>query len=167
LIIAIYLGPWAKESFIFFVPLLMFCDRKWWLRLGMHLLISGLLVFGFRYWFDQTIGADFAASISRDVSHFGGIPDSLRRLFSVHGAYEVMSIGGAWNVFLLIGLFIPKVRQSFLGKMSWLWWLFLGSILFQALLSQELARMFYMSTPLLAVMIAVFFDKLAEKVSVD
>jgi len=160
LILVIYLGPWAKESFIFFVPLLMFVDKKLWLRLGIHLLISGVIVFGFRYWFDQTIGADFGASISRDVSHFGGIPDSLRRLFSVHGAYELMSIGGAWNVFLVFGLFVAKIRKALFEKMNVLWWLFLGSILFQALLSQELARMFYMAAPLLAVMVAVFFEEL-------
>lgn len=70
LVLAIYLGPWAKEAFIFFVPLLIFAERKYYIKLILHLILSGVLIFTFRYLFDHTIGAEFSESISRDLSHF-------------------------------------------------------------------------------------------------
>jgi len=158
LVLAIYLGPWAKEAFIFFVPLLIFAERKYYPKLIMHLVISGVIIFSFRYLFDQSIGADFGESLSRDVSHFDVIPMSLKRLFSFHGLYEILSIGGVWNVFILAGLFIKKFRILLKEKITVIWWLLCVLVLVQALLSFELARMFYLLTPLLAVIIALFFQ---------
>jgi len=162
-ILAIYLGPWAKEAFIFFVPLLVFTDKTKWLLWFKHLVVSGVIIFSFRYFFDQYIGADFSQSISRDVSHFKGMGASLSRLFSFHGLYEVLSIGGVWNVFIIGGLLIKEVRQVVLENVKPMWWLFLAIVLFQALLSYELARMFYLATPFLAVMVAVVFKSIFEK----
>lgn len=163
LILAIYLGPWAKEAFIFFVPLLLFIDKKYYLKLGMHLALSGIIIFSFRYLFDQSIGAEFGESISRDVSHFEVIPKSLKRLFSFHGLYEVLSIGGVWNIFLIVGLFIKDVREIFFQKISLIWGALTVLVMIQALLSYELARMFYLLTPLLAVLITIFFDSIPMK----
>lgn len=157
LVLAIYLGPWAKEAFIFFVPLLIFAERKNYPKLILHLVISGIIIFSFRYLFDQAIGADFGESLSRDVSHFDVIPMSLKRLFSFHGLYEVLSIGGIWNAFILAGLFVKEFRIKLKEKITSIWWLLGVLVLVQALLSFELARMFYLLTPLLAVVIAMFF----------
>jgi len=159
LILAIYLGPWAKEAFVFLVPLLLFTERKYYPKLLLHLLLSGLLIFSFRYIFDWYIGADMGQSLSRDISHFSEIPKSLKRLFSWHGVYEVLSIGGIWNVFLLIGIFQNKIRRMYRKHFTPLWMLLIVLVVFQALLSTELARMFYLLTPLLAWMVAVSFDR--------
>lgn len=157
-ILAIYLGPWAKEAFIFFVPLLIFVENKFYPKIVLHLVISGILIFTFRYLFDQAIGAEFGESISRDVSHFEVIPMSLRRLFSFHGLYEILSIGGVWNLFILIGLFNKKMRTVLKKSIGMIWWVLSVLVLAQALLSHELARMFYLLTPLLAVLISFQFD---------
>lgn len=162
-ILAIYLGPWAKEAFIFFVPLLIFVDRKHYPKLLIHLLLSGIIIFGFRYWFDQQIGASFSDSIGRDVSHFDGIPASLARLFSFHGLYEMFSIGGVWNLFIILGITQQKVRSYLKNKLGWIWVVLAVSVLFQALLSYELARMFYLLTPLLAVTVCLIFEKVLVK----
>ena len=160
IVLAIYLGPWAKEAFIFFVPLLIFVERKHYLKLVLHLVFSGVIIFSFRYIFDQVIGAEFGESISRDVSHLDVVPMSLRRLFSFHGLYEVLSIGGVWNVFILMGLFVKKIRIKLKENITMLWWVLCVLVLIQALLSHELARMFYLLTPLLAVVIAIIFDSI-------
>jgi len=163
LVLAIYLGPWAKEAFIFFVPLLIFVERKYYLKLIIHLIISGIIIFTFRYFFDQAIGADFGESLSRDVSHFDVIPLSLKRLFSFHGLYEVLSIAGVWNIFIAGGLLIRKYRFLLKEKLSMLWLVLGILVLVQALLSQELARMFYLMTPLVALVVALFFDFFSQK----
>ncbi len=157
MVLAIYLGPWAKEAFIFLVPLLIFANRKYYPKLALHLFLSGVIIFSFRYFFDQTIGAEFGESFSRDVSHFEVIPMSLKRLFSFHGLYEVLSIGGIWNVFIIGGLFLKKYRILLRENIGVIWWVLAALVLVQALLSFELARMFYLMTPLLAVVVALFF----------
>ncbi len=158
LVLAIYLGPWAKEAFIFLVPLLLFFEKKYYPNFLLHLILSGIIIFSFRYFFDQSIGAEFGESLARDVSHFEVIPMSLKRLFSFHGLYEVLSIGGVWNVFILIGLLVRDIRVQLKNCLSWLWGLLAVLVLGQALLSFELARMFYLLTPLLAVVISGLFD---------
>ncbi|MDF1698284.1 MAG: hypothetical protein P1U56_20715 [Saprospiraceae bacterium] len=163
LILAVYLGPWAKEAFIFFIPLLLFLEKKYYPKILLHLVISGVAIFTFRYFFDQSIGAEFGESFTRDVSHFSVIPDSLRRLFSFHGAYEVLSIGGVWNVFILVGVFLKKYRIELYKSLSKLWLLLAVLVLIQALLSFELARMLYLLTPLLAVVIAQLFDLFSQQ----
>ena len=161
LILAIYIGPWAKEAFIFFVPLLLFAEKRNYLKLLLHLFISGVLVFTFRYFFDQWIGASFDESLARDISHFEVIPMSLRRLFSFHGLYEIFSIAGIWNVIIIAGLMIRDIRKHIVAKLDSLWILLFVLILIQALLSHELARMFYLITPLIAVIISIIFQKMA------
>ena len=163
IVLAIYLGPWAMEAFIFFVPLLLFVEQKHYLKLILHLALSGIIIFAFRYFFDQAIGVEFAESIERDVSHFAMIPESLKRLFSFHGLYEVFSIGGFWNIFIVFGLLIKKVRVALSEKISLIWLVLAVLVLFQALLSFELARMFYLLTPLLAVVVSFIFDFLIVK----
>jgi hypothetical protein len=164
-ILAIYLGPWAKEAFIFFVPLLLFIDKKYYLKLGLHLLISGIIIFSFRYCFDQLIGADFGESFNRDVSHFAMIPESLKRLFSFHGLYEIFSIGGFWNLIILGGFCVKSIRSRIKENITLLWIIWSLIVLVQALLSHELARMFYLLTPLLAIVVALVFDSLINRKS--
>lgn len=163
-ILAIYIGPWAKESFIFFVPLLLFFERKHYSKILLHLLVSGVLIFSFRYLFDQYIGAEFGESLSRDVSHFEVIPKSLDRLFSFHGLYEVLSIGGVWNLILFGGLLLKEVREKIKESLTSLWGVLVISVVIQALLSFELARMFYLLTPLLAILVAIVFDILSSRI---
>jgi hypothetical protein len=88
---------------------------------------------------------------------------SVKRLFSFHGLYEVLSIGGVWNVFILIGLFVKKYRKSLYTNLSTMWVILFGMVVVQALLSHELARMFYLLTPLLALMVALFFDVIQKE----
>lgn len=165
IVLAIYLGPWAKEAFIFFVPLLLFVEKKYYSKLILHLVLSGIIIFTFRYFFDRTIGVEFGESLSRDVSHFAMIPESLKRLFSFHGLYEVFSIGGFWNILIVVGLLFKQVRIALKKNITTMWYVLIFLVLIQALLSFQLARMFYLLTPLLAVVIALNVDILFDKAS--
>lgn len=156
LIICIFLGPWAKESFIFLAPLIFFfAPIRYWKQVG-YFLLSGVLVFTFRYLFDHFNGFSGTESLSKDLSHVDEIGYSLRRLFSFHGAYEVFSIVGFWGVLFL--LMIKKdVRMVIKNVTPPYMILYIGIVILHALLSTELARMFYLATPVVAVWLATIF----------
>ncbi len=166
LLITIYIGPWAKESFVFFVPLLFFFsnNQKW---IILHLILSAILVFGYRYLVDRSLGVSAVDSFRTDVAHFEMVGASLKRLFSFHGLYEIFSIAGVWNLFFIWGLTQRDVRKKIFHVFDSFWILFLVLILFQALLSTELARMFFMATPLVAVILGLVFSRLFVRIPVD
>lgn len=160
LILTIFLGPWAKESFLFIAPLIfLFGPVNRW-KQTLYFLLSGLLVFAFRYGYDSLLGLPFTESLQADFSHFGIILRSLQRLFSFHGLYEIFSIVGIWGLLLLLPLFLKTFRQKVKPLFSTEILLFLGIVLLHALLSTELARMFYLAMPVLAVLYARIADQL-------
>lgn len=159
IILAIYIGPWAKESFIFFIPLLVFLKRSAYPKIILHLIISGIIVFSFRYWLDQQISTNMSESFSHQMDHFSSIKTSLSRLFSFHGIYELFSIAGFWWILIAMSLYHGYVRSMSLINKKHFWLLFILLVLFQALLSTELARMFLLLSPLLAILITIYFDR--------
>jgi len=84
------------------------------------------------------------------------------RVFRGIFLYEVLSIGGVWNLIIFGGLLLKKYRTILKNQMSWMWWMLIVLVLIQALLSYELARMFYLLTPLLAVVVALLFDMISS-----
>lgn len=159
IVISILLGPWAKESYLFIAPLiLIYSSMNKWKQIGWFAL-SGLLVFSFRYYFDWINNIEVAESLGKDIDTINNIIPSVKNLFSFHGLYEVFSVLGVWSLFLL--LFINKnIRSRFKLKAPRYNILFIIIILIHAFLSTDLARMFYLLTPLFAVWIAILFDEL-------
>lgn len=155
---AIFLGPWAKESYIFMVPLLFFYGPLPKIKQILFLGLSGLLVFSFRYYIDLANNLPALQSLESNFSTFTSISMSLKRFFSFHGLYELFSITGFWS-FLLIPLLLPNYQKIFIRSTpSWSIY-FIAIIFLQAFLSTELARMFYLFSPLLAFWIALSIDK--------
>lgn len=156
LIAAIWIGPWAKEAFIFMVPvILLFCSpfRK---RMMVHLILSGVVVFSFRFLFDSWYGRDWFMSISRDLETFSSIGISFRRLLSLHGLYDVFSVIGFWFLLpILIMIWNKKKLLESYSSHARLYGAFLIIVIFQALLSTDLARMLYLAMPIIAVWIAI------------
>ncbi len=158
LVFSLILGPWAKESFVFFIPLCLYFGPIHWKRQLPIILLSGLLVLGFRFGIDHFFSLDPGESYSRDMEHFAQIPDSLRRLFSFHGVYELFSIVGIWAVFIL-SLKLKALREI-IKTMPRFSGYFLLIILLHALLSTELARMFYIGGLIYVLFMAKLFDHL-------
>ena len=157
IILAILIGPWAKESFIFIAPLVFFFYPMRKGKLFLWFVVSGVIIFCFRYAFDALNGFPVSESIQKDIGHFDQVGNSLERLFSFHGLYEILSIIGLWGISLL--LLIKKEFRHALGTMTpSYFYFFLGIVLVHALLSYDLARMFYLATPVLA----VWYGKLAD-----
>jgi hypothetical protein len=159
IIIAIFIGPWAKESFIFIAPLIFFFSSVSKKKQLVLFAISALLVFSFRYYFDRISNLPSNVGLQSDFSHFENITDSLKRLFSFHGLYEVFSIFGIWS-FLFIFIIKKNVRKLLKQNTPFYLILFLGIVIIHALLSTELARMLYLAAPVLAIWISIISDSI-------
>ena len=84
-----------------------------------------------------------------NLSHFGSILYSLKRLFSFHGVYEFFSITGFW-ILLIIPAFAQRIFLKTVARFDFFVFWFVVSVFFQAILSTDIARMLYMLTPVLA-----------------
>lgn len=159
---AIYLGPWAKESFIFFVPLLIFAERQKYLHYALHLILSGIIVFSFRYGLDAYVGNQAMESYDSHISHLESVKHALKRMLSFHGIYELLSIPGIWVLSIFYGWYRGWLKASVEGRNKYFWIVFVLVILAQALLSTELARMFLLLAPLVVVWVALAWSHLIE-----
>lgn len=159
LIIAIFLGPWAKESFIFIAPLIFFFApiSKW--RQLVLFAVSATLVFSFRYYFNTLSSGTDGIGLQNNFHHVSNAAASIKRLFSFHGVYEVFSVPAVWSL-LFVFLLKKEIRMAVVQKTETTHVLFLGIVLVHALLSTELSRMFYIATPVLAIWIAVITDQM-------
>ena len=161
IILTIFIGPWAKESFIFFVPLiLLYSDIPKIKQLGLFTL-SGILVFTFRYYFDGISNETTGLGMKNGVDHFSNVPDAFRRLFSFHGLYEIVSIVGLWGV-LFLGLLNKGIRRIVQNEFNLMFVLYFLIVFIHALLSVQLSRMFYMATPIIALILALISDQLLK-----
>lgn len=111
--------------------------------------ISGMLVFGFRYFWDLYLGHPFINSFTKVADSFSSIRDSIIKLFSFHGMYDLFSVCGFW---ILIPMFVwikNKPKMIFkINETHIVCALYLLAVIFQMLLSGDLARMFYLIIPL-------------------
>jgi len=162
IIAAIFIGPWAKESFIFIAPLIFFFSpiNKW--KQLVLFASSALIVFSFRYYFDAITHAQSGLGLKNDFAHFDKIIISINRLCSFHGLYEILSIPGLWGL-LFVFIFKKNIRVLLKQKTTSYMILFLIIVLFHALLSTDLARMFYIATPIMAIWFSIIADAIFLK----
>lgn len=157
----LFVGPWAKESFLLFFPLFLFFCPLSLKKLLLYSFLSWAIYFAFRYWVDTSLGSSIDQAVSTDLEHFFQIKESLKRLFSFHGIYEFTSIFGVWG--LAFVLFFKKgMLANTLTRIPRYYLLFFAIVLLHALLSTELARMFYLLTPLFSILLALLVDSLSE-----
>ena len=158
-ILSVLIGPWAKESYIFLVPLILFygplkkSHRAGWLAL------SGVIVFTFRFCFDRALGSGFTESIAADTEHFGYITESLRRIFSLHGIYDILSVTGLWILLLVPAALQGKLLSSIFKSIDSSVYIYLAAVLLQVLLSTDIARMYYLATPFLAILYSMIIAR--------
>ncbi len=162
IIISIFLGPWAKESFIFIAPIIFFFAPLNKLKQVLLFALSGAIVFSARYYIDSISGTNALGTMQENFSHFGSILYSLKRLFSFHGVYEIFSITGFW-ILLTIPAFTKRIFVKTLVRFDFFVFWFVVSVFFQAILSTDIARMLYMLTPILAAFWAMLIVEIFPK----
>jgi len=160
ILLAIFLGPFAKESFIFIAPIIFFFSHISKPKLLVYFLLSGLLVFGFRYMYDRFAGFPPGSGLAADMYHFGYVKENLHKLFSFHGVYDILSNPGLWLIAPVAALgLVPAYKPALKQRMEWYMLFFMMSILVHMLLSGYLERMFYLTMPLLCMIIALAIDE--------
>ena len=165
---AIFIGPFAKEAFIFIAPVIFFFSHLSKTRLLLYFLLSGILVFAFRYGYDHFAGFPPGGSLVRDAEHVQYIKESIRKLFSFHGVYDILSNFGVWILLPAIAFGVTKGYRNILKqKMSLYMLVFLVAVLIHMLLSGYLERMFYLSMPLICALTALAAGEIGKQYSVS
>lgn len=163
-LLAIFLGPFAKESFIFVAPLIFFFSAVPKGRQLVFFMLSGLLVFLFRYLYDHLAGFPPDSGLAADIYHFNYVAENVRKLFSFHGVYDILSNFGLW-LFLPLGawLWLPAYRQALKQRAGWYMLVFMIIILVHMLLSGYFERMVYLSMPLLCMVTALAVEEIKKQ----
>lgn len=160
LIFCIFIGPFAKESFIFLAPLIFFfgaIQKKYQL---IYFLLSALLVFGVRSLIDIHMGITQLESINNALDHSNNIFSTLKGIFTAKGIGEIMSVIGVFNLILILGF--TGGKENIKKWISYLdapcLWLLLVVVI-HILLSGEAGRMAYLASPAIVIALAVILDK--------
>ncbi len=156
LVVALLLGPLAKESFIFLIPWVLWFGRGVlpWPRLLGALTLGCLALVAAHTYVDARAGAPASASVTNAVAHAGNLIYSLRRLFSAHGVAEIFSIFGFGWLLLLVrrrqpwGALLLRLLQTPGAAL-------IGVVAVHMLLSGDLGRMGYLAFPVFGVAVAL------------
>lgn len=163
IISALFLGPFSKESFIFIAPVIFFVPYLPKFRMAIYLLLSGLLIFGFRFMYDRLNGFDANQSITADISHIYNIPRNLPVLLSAMGMYKIWSNVGFWILIPMAAIWWRRSHFSSLyHRLSGYMLVLLISVLLQMLLSGSQERMFYIFMPVICLIVALSADELKK-----
>jgi len=147
---AIFLGPFAKEAFIFIAPLIFIYSSLPRGRQLVYFALSGIFVFSFRYLYDRVAGTAPASGLEADLDHLNYLVSNTRRLLSFHGAYDVLSNMGLWLLFPLGLMFTGSgARKEMRSLFPPFVLAYLAVILLHMILSSSFERMFYLTMPVL------------------
>jgi hypothetical protein len=160
LIFVIFIGPFAKESFIFLAPIVFFwgCIPKW--KQLVYFIVSGAIVFGARYLIDKQAGTAGAASIGNAFDHVDNITEAAIRIFAIRGLGELFTVMGTFTFMILAGFTGGKTeRKKWLPVIDWPCMALVLALIVHAALSGEVARMLFFGAPVWALMLALILDR--------
>jgi len=162
LIICIFVGPLAKESFVFIAPLILFFGRK---TLNLYyqiplFILSGILVFGIRHLIDMQVSVSWEKSLENAMDHSENIIYTCKRLFSVRGLGEFLRVWGIFSFIPLIGLLGgSSARKLWMTKLDLVCPALFIVIMVHIFLSGDAGRMLFFASPMFALICAFVIDK--------
>ena len=166
LVIALVLGPLAKESFLFLLPWLFWFGRKtlpWPTQL---LALGGGVVslVAVHLFVDNQLKAAAADSVTNALQHVENIVYSVQRAASPKGLGELLSIFGLFTLLVPIALWLGKSSKvpatpKILASFGWAEISLLAVVAIHMLLSGDLGRMGYLSAPVFCSALALVFTR--------
>lgn len=160
---SIFIGPWAKEAYVFFVPLILYMNRDHLVKCVSCLIGSGILVFGFRLFWDSYLQNNFLDSFMHDADSFSTIGYSINKIVSLHGIYDVFSVTGFWILIPSYVWIINNFNSSRkFNEKNIVFAIFILAVFIQILLSGDIGRMLYLVMPIFCYWIAVCFNSLFD-----
>jgi len=165
LLFCLFVGPFAKESYIFIAPMIFFFGPFNKFNLLGWFGLSGLLVFGYHFLYDYYYPPKVVGWFKAELYHFYFLKKGLGMLFSFYGLYKIFINIGLWLALPIAACFYSVALRQQLKKYfdrSILY--FVAAVIFQMLLSLSMERMFYILMPVLAVVMAMAFDAIRKLV---
>ena len=156
--LAILLGPFSKESFLFFIPLLFIYTNKLRLRILILLIISYTLHIFCRYLIDTQDATNIASSAITDTSHIYSIIISIHKFLSIKGWLDIFSVYGFFSFIIVACLLKKQFYIYIISKFNFYYLCFGIIILIHALLSSEIGRMLYAGSALFIPFIGICFN---------
>ena len=161
---AIFLGPFAKEAFIFIAPVIFFFSHVAKPRLLLYFVLSGILVFTFHWLYDHIAGFPPTSGLEANLYHFQYVKGNISRLFGFHGLYDIFSNFGLWILLPLIAFWLaPGYRLLLRQNSEWYMLFFMVSIFVHMILSGFFERMFYLAMPLICMFTALSVSALKKQ----
>ncbi|MFQ3576501.1 MAG: hypothetical protein SNJ77_08700 [Cytophagales bacterium] len=147
ILVSVILGFLAKESFIFFVPLIVLgASKKNVFKLVFSTILGVSLAVLVRYYVDFKTNTPMFSSVEKDLDHFQVIWLSVLRIFNLRGVGELCTVLGVFSLINILGVFSlydKTFRSTIFKKLNLSFWLFSLIIWVHALLSNEVGRMLY------------------------
>jgi hypothetical protein len=165
LLAAILIGPFSKESFIFFVPLIVWFAKgnlRW--KAVAALIIAYGIHIAFRHWVDAQDISNMQLSVHADMEHFDNILISLQKFVSVKGWGEMFTMYGLFTFIYVAAFCYKSIRAFMVRHLTFFNICFIGIMLVHAILSGEISRMFFIGSALFIPWMAKFFDLLMPKI---
>lgn len=164
LVLALVLGPLAKESFVFLVPWLLWFGRDTlaWPRQLLALTVGVAALLATHHIIDAQLGVSATESVANALDHITNIIYSLKRAASPKGVGELISIFGLFTFLVPIGFWLEKRRRPatttpFYASLGWAEAGLLAVVLVHMLLSGDLGRMGYLAAPAFCSALALVF----------
>lgn len=154
-ILCIFLGPFAKESFIFFLPLIFFYSGipRW--RLLLFFAISAAIMMAYRYVYEQLAGLPAHSGMQADWGQWTYFKRYWWGLFHPRELFKLFFSLGAWLLIPVYGLlFVRDFGKQLKGRLPGYVYFFLGVVGVHMLFGGY-DRHFYLAMPAIAVVIAV------------
>lgn len=163
LLIALLVGPLAKESFLMLVPWLFWFGRYSlsWPRQALALTIGLVSLVAVHWFIDTQFGAPSVPSVANAWEHLDNLTYSFKRAASPKGVGELLSIFGLFIFTVPIAYWLEKRQQpypaSIFSSLGWAESSLLLIVVLHMLLSGDLGRMGYVAAPVFCSALALVF----------
>lgn len=163
LMTAIFVGPFAKEAYIFIAPIVFFFSHIPKRKAFIYFLLSGALVFTYRYVYELYAPPTPVSGLVADLYHLHDPSALAQLLFNFKAAGKILMNIGLWLfvplvVFYIDKAFFRKLYNSLDRHTGW----FMLSVLVQMFVSGAIDRMFYLAMPVICVIIAMSANELKK-----
>lgn len=168
-VLTVLLGGLMKESFLLFAPLIFVAGPfNWVIRTGL-IVLSICILFGEHAIIDALFPFQEIAGVKSE-----SLMDILMRttaktfetaldLISVRGIGEIFTVLGVFTFLLAYGATNKECRNTWKTSIEKYYWVFFGCILIHALISGDVARMFYFGSACYGILVVKVIDVVLSK----
>ena len=167
-------GALSKESFLLFIPFLLIAGPFNWFKQTFLILGGTLILLGEHYLIDYIYPVQkIVTSIKHEnlleilIRHSAEIKITITDLLSIRGLGELFTVLGIFSFVIIYGFIQSDSRKFLLINIEKYYSIFFMCIVLHALLSGDVARMFYFGSALYALIITLVIEQSKSSKSVS